>query len=397
MFDKLTDVRHKGYIKYNMKTIIFTKLLALIAGITTMYGINSTFNTEQAIKNISTICSNNLKEIPDWQTIQDVIETLNISEMEDIRKYMVKALIRSKMFDKYRYKGYFQIIVDATGLSSHDYNLNEKCLTRTRDGKKKYYKYVLEAKIVVGNIVLSIDSEWIENSSIKNDNDKQDCEIKAFKRMAPRIKENYKNFKFIISGGALYVNKPMIEICENYGWKYIFNLKKDRLKELYSTFDGNILLGNETTLKDYALSTNLDYKGYKLNAFRYTQISENDSVTVFNYITNLKASNDNVKELVVLGRNRWKIENEGFNVQKNGTFCISHLCSRNENALKIHYYLIQIAHIIRQLLEYGSLVLREMMFKTKREVTKFISENITSHNLAKIPLNKNFQLRFSNS
>ena len=82
---------------------------------------------------------------------------------------------------------------------------------------------------------------------------------------------------------------------------------------------------------------------------------------------------------------------------KNGTFCISHLCSRNDNALKIHYYLIQIAHIIRQLLEYGSLVVREMMFKTKREVTKFISENITSHNLAEIPLNKNFQLRFSDS
>ena len=39
-----------------------------------------------------------------------------------------------------------------------------------------------------------------------------------------------------------------------------------------------------------------------------------------------------------MGRRRWKIENEGFNEQKNGTFCISHLCSRNENALKIHYY-----------------------------------------------------------
>ena len=61
-----------------------------------------------------------------------------------------------------------------------------------------------------------------------------------------------------------------------------------------------------------------------------------------------------------MGRRRWKIENEGFNEQKNGTYCISHLCSRNENGLKIHYYFIQIAHILRQLLENGSKLVKEM-------------------------------------
>ena len=39
------------------------------------------------------------------------------------------------MFDKYRYNGYFQLLVDATGLTSLDYNLNGNCLTKTRDGK----------------------------------------------------------------------------------------------------------------------------------------------------------------------------------------------------------------------------------------------------------------------
>lgn len=391
MFDELTDIRNKSYIKYNMRTIIFTRLLALICGITTMYGINSTFNTEQAINNLSIICNQNLKEIPDWQTIQDVIETLNIQEIEDIRTYIVKALIRSKMFDKYRYNNYFQLVVDATGISSFDYNLNDNCLSKTRDGNTTYYKYVLEAKIVVGDIVLSIDSEWIENNNINNEKDKQDCEINAFKRMAPRIYKNFSKFKFIVSGDALYANEPMIKICEDNGWKYIFNLKKDRLKDLFSTFEGNIKTGNESTIPNYAFSSNLDYKGHTLHAFRYTQ-TEGD-YKIFNYITNLNISNNNIQKLVILGRNRWKIENEGFNEQKNGTYCISHLCSRNENALRIHYYFIQIAHIIRQLLEFGSLVIRNMKFKTKKEVTNFITQNVTSHTL-QTTLELNFQLRF---
>ena len=96
-----------------------------------------------------------------------------------------------------------------------------------------------------------------------------------------------------------------------------------------------------------------------------------------------------------MGRKRWKNENEGFNEQKNGTFCISHLSSRNENAIKIHYYLIQIAHIIRQLLEQGSIILREMKLQ-KKEVSEHIQNAFTSTNSDLNVIETNFQLRFDN-
>ena len=135
---------------------------------------------------------------------------------------------------------------------------------------------------------------------------------------------------------------------------------------------------------------------HKLSAVKYQEQQQNKLVT-FNYITNLVVTNNNIEEIVKLGRARWKIENEGFREQKNGTFKISHLCSRNENAIKIHYYLIQIAHIIRQLLEKGSKVLRDMKLKTKKEVSKFIIKCFTSKTIT-LALNHdipNFQLRFN--
>lgn len=128
LFNKLTDKRHKSYVIYKMRTIIMTRLFALICGITTMTEMTTTFNTDEAIKNLSSICNQDLKEIPDWQ-------------IEDIRKYIVKTLIRSKMFDKYRYNKAFQLLVDATGISSHDYNLNGNCITKkSKNGIIKYYK-----------------------------------------------------------------------------------------------------------------------------------------------------------------------------------------------------------------------------------------------------------------
>ena len=75
------------------------------------------------------------------------------------------------MFDRYKYDGYFQLIVDGSGLSSHNYNLNNNCIKKKyKDGKIAYCKYILECKLVVGNIVISLDSEWIENAETLNEN-----------------------------------------------------------------------------------------------------------------------------------------------------------------------------------------------------------------------------------
>ena len=394
MFSSLTDKRHKSYITYKMRTIIMTRLLALLCGITTMKEINTEFNTELAIANLSKICNQELKEIPDWQTIQDVIEQLDYNEIDNIRKYMFKALLRSKMFDKFRYKGHIQLIVDATGLTALDYNLNGNCLTRTRDGNIKYYKYVLEAKAVFFNMVISIDSEWIENINSNTEKEKQDCEVNAFKRMALRIKDNYPKLKFIVTGDALYATDPMMNICENYKWKYIFNLKPDRLKEVASQFEGNIQLVNETNLSNYYLSTNIYHKKHCINAIKYEEI-QNDKIVSFRYVTNLNVNNDNITDIVIMGRRRWKIENEGFNEQKNGTFNITHLCSRFDNALKIHYLFIQIAHTIRQLFEFGSLVYKEVKkFVTKKEISKNLINTLISSTITNLELEINFQLRF---
>lgn len=395
LFSSLTDTRHQGHITYNIRTIVMTRLFALLCGITTMTEINSKFNTEQAIKNLSTICNQELKEIPNWQTIQDVIETLNYKEIDEIRKYIFTALLRSKMFDRFRYNGSIQLIVDATGLTALDYNLNGNCLSRTRDGKTKYYKYVLEAKVVFGNFVISIDSEWIENINMNTEKQKQDCETNAFKRMASRIKKNYPKLKFIVTGDALYATTPMIDICNDHKWYYIFNLKQNRLKTVFEQFEDNIHDQNEVNKKDYFLSSGITFRENTFNAFRYIE-TKNNQTTTFNYISNLQIDSHNIEQIVAMGRKRWKIENEGFNEQKNGTFNISHLCSRHENGLKIHYLFIQIAHTIRQLLEYGFASVKEVKsLVTKKEISSLIINSLISSTITNlVNSDLNFQLRF---
>lgn len=394
MFDSLTDTRNQSYVTYKMKTICVTRLFGLLCGLTTMTDISSDdFNSDNCIKNLSNICNQDLEELPYWETIQDVFMEIKTDELRNIQKYIVKALIRSKMFDKYRFNGCFQLLFDGTGLSNHDYNLNNNCLIRKhRNGKISYYKYVLECKLIVGNIVISLDTEFIENEKMLTDKQKQDCETNAFKRMIKRIKKNFPKYKFIITGDGLYATTPIIKLCKKYNWHYIFNLKPDRLKEINETFEDNINYKNETSHENYYLSTNIKYKGIVLSAFKYTE-TKKKKTTIFRYISDLDIKNSNIKEVVSMGRKRWKIENEGFYTQKHRTFNISHLNSRNDTAMKNHYFFIQFAHTIRQLLEQGNLLTKSLKLKIK-EVSKLLLKALTSNTSDLNNLETKFQLRF---
>lgn len=393
-FEELTDVRHQSYITYNMKTICVTRLFGLICGLTSLSNISSDeFNTDACIKNISTICNTRLTELPYWETIQDVFMNIKLSELKDIQKYIVKTLLRSKMFDKYKFKGAFQLLFDGTGLSNHNYNLNDNCLKRKhKDGKISYYKYVLECKLVAGNIVISLDSEFIENKKMLTEKQKQDCETNAFKRMIKRIKSNYPKYKFIITGDGLYATTPIINICKKYHWLFIFNLKPDRLRDINNTFEENIKLLNETNKANYFLSSNIEFNNNLINVFKYNEIKKSKT-TIFRYISNIKMDNDNIEMVVQLGRKRWKIENEGFYTQKHRTFDITHLNSRNDNSMKCHYYFIQFAHTIRQLLELGNLLTKSLKLKIK-EVSAYLLKSLTSTISDLNNLEINFQLRF---
>ena len=196
--------------------------------------------------------------------------------------------------------------------------------------------------------------------------------------------------KILISGDALYACKPVMDICKGNDWKYLVRFKEGAIPTLYNEFETIVKTDNESCIKDYEYITKLDYAGYKVNVARYIDTKKN---TEFTYITDLSINNKNIENTIYVGRKRWKIENEGFNIQKNGTFDIGHLYSRNQIAIKVHYLLIQMAHIIRQLLEKGSIKLKELNIKIK-EISLLIKTKLTSFYTTNLEVHKKIQLRF---
>lgn len=94
--------------------------------------------------------------------------------------------------------------------------------------------HVLETKLVVGDMVLSIASEFIENES--EDISKQDCELNAFQRLQKKLKQAFKRLPICILADSLYASQVVFDVFKANDWRYSIRFK-NRIKSIAEEFE----------------------------------------------------------------------------------------------------------------------------------------------------------------
>lgn len=385
------DPRHQGYTKYGIKEMLMTVIFKNICNIKSMTQMTKEFNTNESIENFKLLLDDDkITEIPHYVTINDLLKRLETVELEEVRKEIVKDIIRRKTFYQERLLGEkWKIIFDATNTFGFKERHCEHCLTQTfnRGKEDEYTRYshkVLEAKLVLSdNLIISIGTEFIENEH--EGVSKQDCEIKGFKRLAMKLKKDYPRLPICVLGDSLYAAESIMEICKSYNWDYLIRFKDGSIPTIAEEFRNIVELQNNRG-KDIKWVNEIDYNENKVNVFEFNKKIKNKDETIkketnFKWITNIEITDKNVIELIQTGRQRWKIENEGFNTQKNLRYDITHANSLNYNAMKNHYLLTQIADIFLQLYTAGNKIikiLKKSIKKISSDILKWLTTTILS-------------------
>lgn len=363
--NEVADPRDKRYTLYNCSTLIGTGITKNICGIASMQQMTSAFNDENCIQNISNFVGNQREELPHYVTLNDFLKKLEPGELQKVRKDIIYHLIRMKRFDNARFQKKWLIIVDATWLQTYHEKQDEFCMCREygqENGTKKYlwYRMALEAKIVLGDdLVLSFDTEFIENNAadyrrqkkMNAEQIKQDCETKAFKRLAKRMKKDFPRLPVILLGDSLYAGEPVFDMCKKNHWNYLIRYKEGSIPGIMQEYAAIPEKGHGKKGKTEFVNE-IGYKKHEVNVLKFEekQVRKKQVVTVrFQWLTDLEITQTNAYAVAMTGRKRWKIENEGFNTQKNLRYKLEHANSRDWNALKNHYLITQIADIFRQL------------------------------------------------
>mgnify|MGYP003798964967 FL=1 len=370
------DSRNQSYITYEIEVILYMMILKNACSIESMQEMSDEFNIDECVKNIYKILGLEEREyLPHYVTVNDCLKKLDNTELEKLRKKMIYGLIRKKSFDHAKFLGkHWLVIVDATQLFSFKERHCEHCLTKTyKKGTDEeytiYYHQVLEAKIVLDDdMVVSIATEFIGNEA--ENMTKQDCEMNSFKRLSKSLKDMFPRLPICILGDSLYACGPVFDICKKNKWEFLIRYKDGSIPTLAEEYkEINEMGENEEEVieieymykrKPKVKAThkmkwvnNLYYQGHKV-AVMELEIEKNQKKwKEFQWVTSIDVTNWTAGEFAETGRKRWLIENEGFNIQKNYRYMITHANSLNYNAMKNHYLLTQLADVLVQLYENG--------------------------------------------
>ncbi len=306
--------------------------------------------------------------LPHMDTVEDVMEVLDADHIETLKTELVRGLLTKKILRKYRSLGLsYLVVIDGTHVMDVREGHCEPCLHQTfKNGKTRYFHNVLEAKLVGDNgFCLSLATEWVENST---EYTKQDCELKAFARLAETLKQRYPRLNICIVADGLYPNQTFFQICRDHGWSWIVTFKDGNVPSVWKRVLQRQGLGHmrhqtedvrrkgKTIHRTYEWHPRMTYHGFSVHWFACEEVAD-QTTTRFVYLSSQEMDCYSVLELTESGRLRWKIENEGFDIQKHHGYGLGHQFSRSSMlAMKNYYQLMQIAHLLNQLFELGSVL-----------------------------------------
>ncbi len=159
----------------------------------------------------------------------------------------------------------------------------------------------------------------------------------------------------------LYADQNILRVCEKNQWGYFITLKDKCLPTVHEAANWQ-LEDNLGQSVDYSPESgvyqhlswalNMKHKGRRTHLLicRETRMTKDGIETkFFVWITDSRPDKNNAVQLAREARWRWKIE-EMFNIQKNGGYRLSHNYGTIGFAMKNYYYLLQIAHLLHQLM-----------------------------------------------
>jgi hypothetical protein len=301
-------------------------------------------------------------------TLASYLERIDAEVIQEIYHTLIKKLLRNKEFRNLA--GRLTVLVDGSGKGSKDWNYSDKALHSNRQTGEIWLTYVMDAVLVLENgMVIPLHTEFLENSGSAFN--KQDCELKAWARMAPKLHKLVGSGAMFIFDG-LYAAGPVIMQCRRFQWDYIITLKDGSMPSVVEDACGimKIELSNRVTAEtdgrqqvitwandvEFKISQNNTY--VKLHVVRMVESwIEEHPVTgkatelkkaTYQWISSIPLNKRNALKVCCTGRKRWLIE-INFKTEKSG-YGFEHYFSLNWEVNKAYHYFMNFGHFVNVLL-----------------------------------------------
>lgn len=357
------DHRNAARIRYSKQHLVWEEMLMFLTGVGSRNAMVTESETEGMARTLQALSGGSEECAAHPDTPYVFLQDLPPKYLIELQAKIIKRLIRMRCLERFRFGAEWLVAIDATWLRTYKRRHCKHCLTQElADGTTRYMHAVLEAKLVLANgMVFSLASVPIQNAGKKIN--KQDCELKAFHRLTKKLKTLYPRLPMCLLMDSLYCCEPVMETCRKRSWSYITVFKEGKIPTLWSKAvkqaskgQSETITQSDGTIQNFTWASNLKYGSEVTHAIFCSETKPDGTTTQWAWISDHRPDKHWAPIIANKGgRLRWKIENEGFNAQKNGEIGLKHDYGSKKNAWYNDYLIVQIVHVLVQLIQFGDL------------------------------------------
>jgi hypothetical protein len=364
LFNSIDDNRQAGKVDYSLHDCLMSALAMMFFQDPSVLSFQRRMQDSMQSNNLKTQFG--VSTIPTDNSLRQSMDDVDTEAIHPAFSILFQRLQRGKQLNPYRLdSGHYLVALDGSQYFSSEKINCPSCLTyKGVRGSLRYSHQILQAVMLHPHMrqVLPLAPEPVANT---DGHKKQDCEINAGKRIVKKIRATHPKLNIMITGDSLYSKQPFIDVLKDSRMSFVLVVKPDYHKSLFEWVNdldglgqgGHLKLAdskgrrhvyrwvNKVAINDRA---NAD----QVNFFEYWLQKDGKTTYHNSWITDLAVSKDNIVELVLSGRARWKIENETFNTLKNQGYHLEHNFGHGYRFLSNNFFVLNVlAFYIHQVLE----------------------------------------------
>lgn len=368
-FLKFKDKREKKLTDYSLHDIIMSAFAAMFYQSPSLLHFQS--DLENKVKNNNLRTQFGVKNIPSTTQLKDVLDEVSSKRFESVFDVLHQKLDKIKVINEFENNlNTLFLSGDGTQYYTSQKVHCKKCLVKHHKNKPKSYSHqVFQSAIVLPGkkvVIPTMPTEVCNDSGINNT--KQDSEWKAFFRHLDTLKRShFKDKSFTILLDALFADQVVINKIEEHDYNYIIVSKPNDNKYLHEEYSlvttkkESLEIEDDKYTHSYFWSNDLPMNSRRKLSVNFVSYEmkkvdkrTGDEKVVYKntWITNHLISSNNVSDIVLGGRSRWKVENECFNTLKNQGYNLEHSYGHGEKNLSFNFVILtMLAFYLHQFLE----------------------------------------------
>jgi hypothetical protein len=244
------------------------------------------------------------------------------------------------------------------------------CLRQRQANGETHDSHVMVAATVTragSHAIVPLDAEEVRNTDGQQ---QQDCELTAAKRLGKRRRAEHRQLSMCLVGDDRYGHEPFIEERRARRMSFVLVAKPTSPVALFEQLEereqrgecgrGTWEEGTGRHRRSFAYRSAADVLltrtgRVRVNFLEVWERRADGTVSYHNsWVTDFVVTPETVAAMGGIGRSRWKIENEQFNVHKNHGYEVEHTYGHGQQTLSLVFYLLNLlAFWAHKRLEFG--------------------------------------------